>query len=49
MKTAITSLFLVMLLSSCSTSTSLKEDCIKTVATYGDAIECMIKLNNLQQ
>ena len=46
--TAITSLFLVMLLSCCSSSTKIKEECIKTVVTYGDAVECMIKLNNLQ-
>jgi hypothetical protein len=48
MKTVITCLCLMMLLSSCSTNTRLREECIKTVATYGQAVECMIKLNDKQ-
>ena len=38
-----------MMLLSCSTSNKgIKETCIKSVITYGDAIECLVKLNEVQ-
>lgn len=43
----ITSLFLMILLSSCkSNARSLEETCYRTITTYGDAIECVVRYKN---
>jgi hypothetical protein len=44
----ITLLFL-MTLGSCSSQTNIKEPCLKSVTTYGEALECAIKLNEIQK
>lgn len=38
-------------LCACSTASNerIKESCVKSVVTYGDAIECMVRLNEVQQ
>jgi hypothetical protein len=48
--TAIILLCLLGLLTSCTTTTnkSIKENCLRTVQTYGEVVECAIKLDKLQ-
>ena len=47
-----TILLCLMMCGGCSTAASkerIKAPCIAAVVTYGDAVECMIKLNEVQK
>ena len=35
-----------MLLANCTNTKMIRNDCRQTVVTYGDAVECMIALDN---
>ncbi len=53
MMTVITALFLLLILSSCAAQqktnkTPIIIPCRQTVITYGDAVECMIRLDEAQ-
>ena len=41
-------LAICLILSGCTTTKAIRNDCRKTVETYKDVVECMIQLDNLQ-
>lgn len=48
----VTLLLCLMMCGSCSTAQNdirIKEPCLKSVVTYGDVVECAIKLNEVQK